>query len=94
MPILNSASTQARIFNERRVVERRRSFKGGLLRFNSGYGSLECVIRNFSAGGARLSFGEASAVPQRFELKVGHEGSWHAVSVKWRRQNEVGIAYD
>lgn len=95
MPILNSAnSTQARMFNERRVVERRRSFKGALLRFNGGYGSLECLVRNFSAGGARLQFGEVSAVPQRFEVKIGHEGGWHAVSVKWRRHNEVGIAYD
>lgn len=94
MPIPNSAAVQDRIFNERRVVERRRSFKGGLLRFNGGYGALECVVRNFSAGGARLSFGEAMAVPPRFELKVGHDGGWHGAAVKWRKGNEVGVAYE
>jgi len=96
MPILNSAVADvgSRIFNERRAVERRRSFKGALLRFNGGYGALECVVKNFSAGGARLSFGEAMAVPPRFELKMGQENGWHPAAVKWRRGNEIGIAYE
>ncbi len=96
MPILNNAAADlgSRLFNERRVVERRRSFKGGLLRFNGGYGALECVVRNFSAGGARLTFGEAMAVPPRFELKIGHEGAWYGAAVKWRKGNEVGVVYE
>jgi hypothetical protein len=96
MPVLNSAVADigSRIFNERRAVERRRSFKGALLRFNGGYGALECLVRNFSAGGARLSFGEATAVPPRFELKVNQESAWHRAAVKWRKGNEVGVAYE
>ncbi len=96
MPILNSAAADAgtRIFSERRAAERRRSFKGGTLRFNGGYGAFDCVVRNFSEGGARLSFGEAVAVPPRFELRIGHDGAWLAAAVKWRRGTEVGIVYE
>ena len=97
MSVLNSAAvagTGGRTFNERRVVERRRSFLGGTLRFNGGYGALECVVRNFSAGGARLSFGEAMAAPPHFDLKIGQDGDWHPAAVIWRRGNEVGIAYE
>ncbi len=96
MQIRNSAVIDAgtRLFNERRTVERRRSFKGGLLRFNGGYGALECVVRNFSAGGARLSFGEAMAVPPHFDIKIGHDGAWHRAAVKWRKGTDVGVAYE
>lgn len=96
MPILNSAAADvgSRTFNERRTVERRRSFKGALLRFNGGYSALECVVKNFSAGGGRLCFGEATAVPPRFELKVGPEGTFRRAAVKWRKGNEIGVGYE
>ena len=95
MPILNNPAAAAgkRVFNERRGTERRRSFKGGLLRFNGGYGALECIVRNQSDGGARLSFGDVMAVPPQFELKVGPEGAWRAASIRWRKGMDIGIAY-
>ena len=94
MPVLNSAAAVSRDFNERRVVERRRAFLGGVLRFNGGDGALECVVKNFSAGGARLSFGEAMAVPPRFDFRIGQDGGWYPAAIKWRKGNEIGIGYE
>lgn len=85
--------TPARVFNERRGRLRRRALKGGLLRFNRGYGALECVVRDISEGGARLAFGEALAVPSRFELRVGVDGNWRPVTVRWCRGNLVGVSF-
>src|SRR5690606_28225233 len=78
---------------ERRAVPRQRMFKGGTLRFNRGYGALECVVRNVSANGARLAFGETSAVPQQFDLRIGTDGQWRAAVVRWRTTRDVGIAF-
>jgi hypothetical protein len=96
MSIPNSvvAAVDSHIFNDRRLAERRRSFKGALLSFNGGYGALECVVKNFSERGARLSFGEATAVPPRFDLRIGPDGGWRRASVKWRKAGEIGIAYE
>jgi hypothetical protein len=86
-----STSAQARQ-DERRGEERRRMLKGGTLSFNKGYGALECVVRNLSAHGARLSFGDGSAVPPHFSLRVGPDGAWRQAEVRWRTMTEVGVA--
>jgi DeoR/GlpR family transcriptional regulator of sugar metabolism len=55
---------------ERRSQKRHRVLKGAIIRFNKGYGAFECVVRNLSENGAKLTFGETSAVPAAFELKI------------------------
>jgi hypothetical protein len=77
---------------ERRADQRSRTLKGGTLRFNRGYGALECVVRNVSEGGARLAFGDTTAVPHDFELRVGVDGAWRSAEVRWRTLTDVGIA--
>ena len=79
--------------DERRSRQRQRVFKGGTLRFNRGYGALECVVRNVSGRGARLAFGETSAVPSHFDLRIGPDGEWQAAEVRWRTTQDVGVAF-
>ncbi|MBX3531057.1 MAG: PilZ domain-containing protein [Rhizobiaceae bacterium] len=77
---------------ERRGEQRSRMLKGGTLSFNKGYGALECVVRDLSAHGARLRFGDTSAVPQQFSLRVGTGGEWRNAEVRWRTMTDVGVA--
>lgn len=81
------------VFEERRRDQRHRVFKGGALRFNRGYGALECVVRNLSARGARLSFGDTAAVPSRFDLQVSGEGEARPAQVRWRTLTDVGVEF-
>jgi hypothetical protein len=78
--------------NEQRQEQRSRVLKGGTLSFNRGYGALECVVRNVSAHGAKLSFGETGAVPQQFSLRIGPDGEWRQAEVRWRGMTEVGVS--
>ncbi len=55
---------------ERRGSRRHRVLKGAQLSFNGGFGALECTVRNLSETGARLSFGETSAVPPKFQFRL------------------------
>ena len=81
-------------FRERRSQMRYRVLKGATLSFNNGYGALECVVRNRSAHGARLVFGDAAAVPSRFELRISGDPCVHDAHVRWRSLNVVGVALD
>lgn len=90
----NSIGIDGDVFEERRKESRRRVFRGATLSFNRGYGALECVVRNQSEHGARLAFGDASAVPSRFELTVNGETRRRQANVRWRSSRDVGVVFE
>lgn len=79
--------------DERRSQPRRRVLKGAIVRFNRGYGAFECVVRNLSENGAKLTFGETSAVPAAFELKIAGEDRIRDARVRWRTQDSIGVSF-
>lgn len=87
------ASSEDAMFAERRGTERHRVFKGATLSFNKGYGAFECVVKNLSDGGARLSFGETSAVPNQFSLQLSGDNARRPAIVRWRTINAIGISF-
>lgn len=78
-------------FPDRRSEQRRRIFKGAVLRFDGGYASRECVVRSLSEHGARLSFGDALAIPAHFEMRISDQVAFRKVEVCWRRGGDVGV---
>ncbi|MEX0956740.1 MAG: PilZ domain-containing protein [Rhizobiaceae bacterium] len=89
----NSIGLDGTVFVERRAVRRHKVLKGATLRFNRGYGALECIVRNLSDNGARLAFGDIAAVPSRFDFWLtGAEAPTPAV-VRWRGVEDVGIEF-
>lgn len=90
----NSIGIDGKVFEDRRHEPRHRVLKGGTLTFNKGYGALECVVRNLSAGGARLQFGDTAAVPPRFFLRVSGEGAGHPAHIRWRTLTDIGVAFE
>ena len=89
-----SIGLDGEVFEDRRAEPRRRVFKGATLTFNNGYGALECVVRNMGDHGARLSFGDASAVPPHFDLRISGEDHARPAHARWRTMTEVGVAID
>lgn len=53
---------------ERRRFARRKVLKGGRIVFNQGRSTIECQIRDLSAGGARLQVASAFGIPDEFTL--------------------------
>lgn len=90
----NSIGIDGTVFAERRSEPRRRVFKGGTLSFNRGYGALECILRNLSERGARLQFGETSAVPPAFGLRLSGESHVRMARVRWRTLTDIGVEFD
>ncbi|HYF54240.1 MAG TPA: PilZ domain-containing protein [Salinarimonas sp.] len=54
---------------------------------------MSCSVRDLSEGGARLSFGDATWVPDRFKLTIfGRDWSANA-EVRWRKQHQIGVEF-
>lgn len=80
------------VFPDRRNGTRRRVLKGATVSFNKGYSTFECVVRNQSDQGARLSFAETFALPNHFGLAVSGDTE-RLVDVRWRTMTAVGVVY-
>lgn len=94
-PIIEkSIGLDGQVFAERRTADRRRVLKGARLAFNKGFGAYECVVRNISDKGARLSFGETSAVPSQFDLQIAGEDLFRKATVRWRTMTALGVSFD
>ena len=76
---------------DRRAARRQRGLKGATLHFNRGYGAMECVVRNQSADGALLRFGDTSGVPGAFDIAIAGEATRPA-KVRWRGMELVGVS--
>jgi hypothetical protein len=79
---------------ERRKTERQRTFFGALIAFNERTSTMECVVRNLSSQGARLSFYETQTIPERFELAINRKKSSHYARIAWRGPTEAGLAFE
>lgn len=78
---------------ERRSERRSRAFKGAVLHFNSGYCTLDAVVRNLSTGGALLAMGDTAGIPGRFEIQVNGCAPRPAY-VRWRTPVRAGISFE
>ena len=85
-----SIGVDGAVFAERRAALRRRVLKGATVSFNNGYSSFECVVRNQSEGGARLSFAETFALPIAFWLMIAGERVQKA-EIRWCTMTAVGV---
>ncbi len=80
--------------SDRRRSNRKKTFLQGRILFNGGRSSVDCVIRDMSEIGARLKFSSAVPTPEHFELYIPNRDERHEVDVQWRRDDEVGVAFE
>jgi hypothetical protein len=78
---------------ERRIAPRQRAVLAAHIRFNRLNSSYEARVRDVSANGARLRFGDRAELPDDFEMRVGTEGAYRPASVAWRHGFDYGIAF-
>ena len=80
---------------DQRKIRRTRTLKGARIVFNGGYSAYECTVRDLTPNGARLNFGDATGVPNHFEIDLehGHEPR-RKCTVRWRAGSTVGVSFD
>ena len=78
---------------EKRKAARSRTLLGGVIAFNNRASTMDCQVRNLSAGGAKVTFSNTAVVPDQFDLKIARkERSFQARTI-WRAPNEIGVVF-
>lgn len=78
---------------EKRISIRNRTLYNGVIALNQRYSTMNCVVRNFSIQGAKLSIDNASAVPEAFDLAIRHKQRSYQAQVIWRGLDELGVKF-
>lgn len=79
--------------SENRKEVRQRTFLKGRIVFNKGASSMDCLVRDMSTCGARLSLSETSTLPDAFELYIPQKDKTYRSSLVWRHEDGVGITF-
>lgn len=79
---------------EKRPATRIRTIMNGRIIFNNRSATLDCLVRNLSETGAKLEVSGAVTVPDRFELDIPRKGERRRARIVWRREGEMGIAFE
>ncbi|HEV7874102.1 MAG TPA: PilZ domain-containing protein [Enterovirga sp.] len=78
---------------ERRKTVRQRSYLGGRIAFNNRSSTMDCTVRNMSAGGARVAFSDTVVLPQDVDLAIRQKGLNARARVVWRSATEMGVSF-
>lgn len=79
--------------DERRHSSRLRVLMHGQILFNKGTTVLNCMIRDLSESGARISFAEALWVPSEVELEIPKTAQWFRAKVVWSNGRNHGLMF-
>ncbi len=78
---------------ERRRETRQKTFLKGRILFNKGASSMDCLVRDMSPDGARLSLTETTVLPGAFDLYIPQKEKTYRANLAWRRADGVGITF-
>ncbi len=74
------------------MVRHKTLFKGRIY-FNNRPASMDCIVRDVTANGARLEFSENVTLPELFELYLPNKDEYFRAPVIWRRGSQLGISW-
>ncbi len=78
---------------ERRQSARQKSFLRGCIYFNNRRSAVDCLIRDISEHGARLTFSDTISIPDCIELYIPQKEQTLQAVVKRRHGMDVGVAF-
>ena len=78
---------------ERRQVQRSRTYIGAVIAFNNRKSAMDCLIRNLSPAGAMVTFTNTAILPDKFDLTIDHKQRSFRARAAWRRPHEAGLEF-
>jgi hypothetical protein len=78
---------------ESRRSERVRSFLRAKILFNNNNTTVDCIVRNISALGAKLEVNNATSVPSQFLLEIPQKGRSYNARIVWRDAAAMGVEF-
>ena len=87
-----AAANRSAAIAERRLAPRLKTLLTGILVFADTGATMDCLVRNISAYGARVVLADAFRLPEEFHLRVPHHDQTHRAKVVWRKGDAAGVA--
>jgi hypothetical protein len=87
-----AAANPGAVIAERRLAPRLKTLLTGILVFDDTGTTMDCLVRNISAYGARVMLADAFRLPDSFNLRVPHHDQVHRATVVWRKGDAAGLA--
>lgn len=78
---------------DRRHTPRHRTFLQGRAYYNNRRQSADCIIRELTDEGARLSFTDPAPLPHAFELHIPNRDQILRVETVWNHGTDVGVTF-
>lgn len=78
---------------EHRATERVRSFLRAQIVFNNRMTTIECIIKNYSAAGAKIALNDTLAVPTEFDVYIPAKQRNHHARLVWRDKDAIGVNF-
>lgn len=79
--------------NKRRS-ERAPSFLGSTITYNRDLWSADCVVKNISERGAKLTGRNLPVLPDHFDLSIPQKKAKYRVRVRWRVRDQIGVEFE
>ncbi|MGB8277647.1 MAG: PilZ domain-containing protein [Methylovirgula sp.] len=79
--------------SERRTSDRVRTFLRAQIIFNNRMTTIDCIVKNISATGARVALNNTLAVPTEFDIYIPQRGRSHHARLVWRDKDSIGIGF-
>ena len=86
------AADDSKADDEKRDHPRRDLQSVGVIFYEPGARSIDCVIRNISAGGARVVLAQDVELPEKVQIFVGPATYLNAL-IRWRIGLEAGLEF-
>lgn len=78
---------------EIRRDERVRAFLRARIVFNNHNSTVDCIIKNISASGAKIELSNAVSIPSEFDLDVPQKGRVYRARLMWRDAEALGVEF-
>ncbi len=78
---------------DRRQSVRDRVILGSVASINDRGSTMDCVVRNMSAGGACVEFEETAKLPDEMRVTIARKGCSFFGRMMWRQAGRVGLAF-
>jgi hypothetical protein len=79
--------------SDRRQFFRNRVYYGGVVAFNDRQSTLACIVRNFTAFGARIEFQNPALLPDEIDFAVPRRSLSCRAYLTWRDRYAAGLVF-
>ncbi len=79
--------------NNRRTEHRERVLRRGRIILGDGFSTIDCIVRDLSAHGARFTVQEGIAIPRTLSLSILDTGRTYPATRRWQRGPSIGVEF-